>query len=201
MVTAVGNDNGWESWRRLTQHCEPNLVVREAQAMSMYTSMVNRKAKTAAETKVLLTELEGTGRKMAEITGSKIEDKHAISVIMGILDHETLKHTMQSQAAMKSKSSEELKRKALEFVNMMCEGTNDTKGLRRFEFETENAEYQEDGWQHQDDWDGTGEEEYGNLNGVNDMCHKCGGYGHFARECPRKGLGKGGKGKAGGKCV
>ena len=76
---------------------------------------------------------------------------------MGILDHETLKHTMQSQAAMKS--SEELKRKALEFVNMMCEGTSDTKGLRRFEFETESAEYQEDGWQHQDDWDGAGEED------------------------------------------
>ena len=106
-------------------------MVREAQAMSAYTSMVNKKAKTPAETKTLLTELEEKGRKVEEITGTKIEDKHAISVIMGILDHETLKHTMQSQATMKS--SEELKRKALEFVNMMSEGSSDAKGLRRFE--------------------------------------------------------------------
>ena len=35
--------------------------------------------------------------------------------------------------------------------------------------------------------------------GFRGRCNNCGGWGHFARECPSKGHGKGGKGDAGGK--
>ena len=33
--------------------------------------------------------------------------------------------------------------------------------------------------------------------GATVQCHKCGGFGHYARECPSKGKGKGAKGEGG----
>ena len=33
VVLGVGNDNGWEAWRRLAQHFEPNSAVRRGQVL------------------------------------------------------------------------------------------------------------------------------------------------------------------------
>ena len=57
---------------------------------------------------------------LEEVTGEPVEAKHEMSVIVGILDTETLKHTAQFQGA--KADVKVLKRKVMEFVNLMSTG-------------------------------------------------------------------------------
>ena len=184
IVLGVSDDNGWEAWRKLNQQYEPGTVTREAQVLAKYTNMVNRKAKNPKETKALMIELNERAKRVEEITGRPVEDRHAMSVISGILDPETSKHTAQYQG-LKS-NVETLKRKVMEFTNLVAAYTDDKMDIGRI---------QQHGEEH------FGEEESNayemdHLGALNNQCHKCGGYGHFARDCATKGKGKGnGKGK------
>ena len=67
--------------------------MREAVVMAQFTSMVNKRAKTPAETKTLLVELDESAKRVDEITGERIDTRHMTSAIIGTLDSETMKHT------------------------------------------------------------------------------------------------------------
>ena len=99
IVSSISDRNGWEAWRKLHLQFEPALVMREAVVMAQFTSMVNKRAKTPAKTKTLLVELEERAKRVEEITGERIDNRHMMSVIMGILDSETMKHTAQHQGS------------------------------------------------------------------------------------------------------
>ena len=98
------------------QQFEPALVMREAVVMAQFASMVNKRAKTPAETKTLLVELEERAKRVEDITGERIDNRHMMSVIMGILDSETMKHTAQHQGT--KVKADVLKRKVVEFANL-----------------------------------------------------------------------------------
>ena len=186
IVLGVSDDNGWEAWRKLNQQYEPGTVTREAQVLARYTNMVNRKAKTPKETKALMIELNERAKRVEEITGRPVEDRHAMSVISGILDPETSKHTAQYQG-LKS-NVETLKRKVMEFTNLVTAYTEDKMDIGRIEQHADEHLNEEESNSYEAD----------HLGALNNHCHKCGGYGHFARDCATKGKGKGkatGKGK------
>ena len=61
--------------------------------------MVNRRAKMPSETKALLVELGERAMRAEEATGERIENRHMMSVVMGVLDSESMKHTAQYQGA------------------------------------------------------------------------------------------------------
>ena len=71
--------------------------MREAQAMAQFTGMVNRRAKNPAETRALMLELEERARRVEEMTEQAPDERHTLSIIMGILDSETLKHLIHFQ--------------------------------------------------------------------------------------------------------
>ena len=64
VVTSTPNRNGWEAWRKLHLQYESLLVMRGAVVMSQFTSMVTKRAKSLAETKTLLLELDERARRV-----------------------------------------------------------------------------------------------------------------------------------------
>ena len=57
VVLGVGKDNGWEAWRRLAQHFEPNNAVRRGQVLSELGSLNHKRCKNPQETLVVLVEI------------------------------------------------------------------------------------------------------------------------------------------------
>jgi polyhydroxyalkanoate synthesis regulator phasin len=163
----------------------PSIVMREAQAMARFTGMVNRGAKNLAETRAFMLEFEERARRVEEMTAQASDERHTMSIIMGILDSETIKHTIHFQGLKKSVA--ELKRKIMEFVNLTLLSTNDPMDRGRVEIRH--------GWDKEvdEEWDEEheDEEEEGHLNNFGNKCDNCDEFGHYSRECPGKGKGKG----------
>ena len=80
-----------------------------------------------------------------------------------------------------------LNRKVVEFANLMATGKSgpESMDIGRFESKTKWAD-QLDEWGEDDGFD----EEVIQLSAVGTTCHKCGGLGCYASECPSKGSGK-----------
>ena len=99
VVSSAPNRNGWEAWRTLHLQFEPALVMREAVAMANFTNMVSRRAKTPGGSKQLLLEIDERAKRVEEVAGEPIENRHRMSVVMGVIDSENMKHTSVFQGA------------------------------------------------------------------------------------------------------
>ena len=132
VVMGVRGDNGWEAWRMLQESCEPSVGMKEADVLAQYTNMVTKRSKSIKETKAKLTELEQRAKRVEEVTEKPVDERHARSILVGIVDKESLKHTVQDQK--EGTTVAELKRRIQEFVNMMDNTDNKTEGeVNRFE--------------------------------------------------------------------
>ena len=89
MVLGVGNENGWETWRKLAQHFEPNNAVRRGQVLSELGSLNYKRSKNPRETLVVLVEIEKKVQEIREITGSPPSDDWLVSILLAIMDKDT----------------------------------------------------------------------------------------------------------------
>ena len=93
--------------------------------MNAYTGMISKRARSFMETKTMLNELAERAKQVEDITGEAIDPVHAMSVISGILDSETLKYTADLQGGKTQKQVDELVKKATEFANLMVSGSKE----------------------------------------------------------------------------
>ena len=113
VVMSIKDEDGFRAWQRLKQRFEPGLAARQGIAMSEFSGMVARPAKSPGETVVLLTEMDRKMKLVKDMTGEEVSEMHARSALVGILDPVTRQHTAMNN----SKSHEALKKIVQEFAN------------------------------------------------------------------------------------
>ena len=197
VVQGVRGENGYAAWRALHQRFGPSVAARQGRVMCDLSQMVAKPAKTPAETRTLVTELERRIRVAEDITGDSLGDGHIKSILASILDPTTRAHTSAYQGV--STSYQDLKRVVLEFANNTVANKADAPEPMSIGKCSEGQDHQrEPMWAEtavtaaEETW-----EMVGDLAAVSPhtQCFQCEGYGHLAQACPTpKGKGKGVKG-------
>lgn len=196
VVQGVAEENGFEAWRQLHMRYSQSTAVKQGKVMCDVASMAQPVAKTAAETRSKVTELERRVRLAEEVTARKIDDGHKKSILAAFLDPTTRAHTTAYQGI--DTSYQALKRVVLEFANNTVASKPEADAMDIGCVAAQEADVFE-GSQGEDDW---GESETEHLAGITShtQCHRCSGYGHIASQCPTaKGKGKSASPKPSGK--
>ena len=92
VVEGTLQDDGWTAWRRLHEHFEQTLMVREGQVLADLATMATKTARNPSETKEFMLDLEDRIRKVIEVVGRAPDDMHCKSIVLGFLDVETNRH-------------------------------------------------------------------------------------------------------------
>ena len=115
------------------RHFQPALAAREATAYVDVMSMISRKAKTLSEMRKLMVELEDKVRICRVLCGIEVEKHTLRSVLVGMLDPETRRQTVNGQDM--ASSYETLKDAVLRHINHNDNGnamhSGAFQGLRR----------------------------------------------------------------------
>ena len=81
----------------------------DGQAAAEFSMMCAKQARSVEELKTMMLELEEKKKKMEQITGEETDTAHANSILAGVLDPETRKHTVGQQGV--EGSYEDLRKK------------------------------------------------------------------------------------------
>ena len=194
-ILSVKNEDGFRAWQKLHQRYEQCLAAGQGAVLAEFTGMITKPSKTPAETRKIVTEIEQKMKRVEDATGTEVDQNHAKSILIGVLDPITKQHTAMKHG--QETSFEELKKLVLEFAGNVADSQESMQLGSFMKNEFDNGENNfntnvdkdlEEEWEHN----------LGAFGKGGMSCYTCGGVGHMSRECPSKGKGKGkGKDKGG----
>ena len=194
VVQGVRSEDGYVAWRALHQRFGPSIAARQGKVMCDLSAMVAKPAKSPADTRTLVTELERRIRIAEDVTGEALGDGHIKSVLASILDPLTRAHTSAYQGA--GTSYQELKRAVLEFANNTAANRAEAGDPMNIGQCGACTEEQPAAAAAEETWEIVADQQLAAVS-AHTQCYQCGGYGHLANTCSTpKGKGKGGKSSA-----
>ena len=113
LVLNVKNENGIRAWVKLAKHFLVSLDGQQGAALTELMHMSIKTADSPATTKRMLTEYESKVNFCEEITGRPLDTVHKKSVLLGFMDKETRRATVQYHGS----DEKELFRQILLYVN------------------------------------------------------------------------------------
>ena len=113
IVKSVKDRDGCVAWQKLWERFEQGVEARTGTALTELSELNKKPAKNTRETKSLMTELDSRIKEVEEM-GETVSDAHAKSVLIGLLDADTKRHTALAQG---SSSYAILRKEVLKFVN------------------------------------------------------------------------------------
>ena len=199
IVRGVVNGDGWEAWSRLFMRFDPRTPGRTL--MAMMAVMQPKKAKDARDLLNAVQDWEVKLKNLSVEHSVVIDEKIQVALLSSILPTEFQDYVFQ----MTDMSFAAVKDKVLSLaINRAAMSKPTPMEVDRVQahYCHEAAEWEEYEGYEAEQWDENGAEV--EIGYVGESCRRCGGIGHYARECPTpdgKGKGKGemkgkGKGKA-----
>ena len=115
IVCSVKDEDGFEAWHKLNRMFETSLENRQGMVLTEFNDLIKSPAKTPGELRKMITEMENKMKTVEDITKVSVNEFHAKSVLMGIMDPLTRQHTaMQHQPG---DNFNRLKENVLKFTN------------------------------------------------------------------------------------
>ena len=199
IVRGVVNGDGWDAWSRLFMRFDPRTPARTL--MAMMAVMQPKKAKDARDLLNAVQDWEVKLKNLSVEHSVVIDEKIQVALLSSILPTEFQDYVFQ----MTDMSFSAVKDKVLSLaINRAAMSKPTPMEVDRVQahYCHEAAEWEEYEGYDAEHWDEAGAEV--EIGYVGESCRRCGGIGHYARECPTpdgKGKGKGemkgkGKGKA-----
>ena len=193
VVQGVRDENGYAAWKALHQRFGPSVAARQGKVMCDLSQMVVKPAKSPAETRTLVTELERRIRIAEDVTGNVLSDSHIKAILASILDPTTRAHTSAHQGV--QSSYQDLKRAVLEFANNNVASRHDGPEPMQIGKCCEDPEpptWADALAQECEHWEVVGDQQQLAVVSAQTQCYNCGGFGHLAGTCSSlKGKGKG----------
>ena len=193
MVRGVPHGNGWKAWSKLFNRYNPKTPARAL--MAMMNAMSPKKVKDVRDLSQAVEEWEISVKNLKLEHDVEINDQIKTALLTSMVPTDLQDYIFQWAE-----------------VNVGYESTRDrVMSLARNRVTMSKpvpmdiGQVKHDDWQEGDTENLLGEDEFGiEYVGNGGACHRCGGFGHFARDCATpKGKGKGqlskGKGKGNGK--
>ena len=197
VVRGVANGSGWEAWSKLFNRFDPRTPAKAL--MAMMSVMQPKKVKDVRELPNAVQDWEVKVKNLKVEHDIELDERIKIALMTSFLPTDLQDHIFQwtdgkmGFEGMKDRiMSLAVNRAAMSRPTPMAVDRVQANGWHEDHYEYEECDWAED-WVEKDD----AEVEIGY---VGESCRKCGGMGHYARECPTpKGKGKGDGGKGGGK--